>query len=54
MGWINNLRSYLWIRVQQFTSRAMQVDLFKHLHYLSLRWHLGRKTGEGVWARRGR
>ena len=23
-----------------------QVELFSHLHGLSLRWHLGRKTGE--------
>ena len=23
-----------------------QVGLFSHLHTLSLRWHLGRKTGE--------
>jgi ATP-binding cassette subfamily B (MDR/TAP) protein 6 len=23
-----------------------QVELFKHLHGLSLRWHLSRKTGE--------
>ena len=46
MGLSNNLRTYLWIRVQQYTSRALQVDLFTHLHSLSLRWHLGRKTGE--------
>ena len=46
MGLVNNIRSFLWIRVQQYTTRTMQVDLFKHLHALSLRWHLGRKTGE--------
>ena len=46
MGFVNNLRSFLWIQVQQFTSRTLQVDLFTHLHNLSLRWHLGRKTGE--------
>ena len=45
-GFINNFRVFLWIRVQQYTSRAMQVKLFSHLHGLSLRWHLGRKTGE--------
>ena len=45
MGFSNNLRSFLWINVQQYTSRALQVDLFSHLHSLSLRWHLGRKTG---------
>lgn len=46
MGLANNLRSFLWIRVQQFTSRRLQVDVLQHLHSLSLRWHLGRKTGE--------
>ncbi|XP_065894792.1 ATP-binding cassette sub-family B member 6-like [Dysidea avara] len=46
IGLLNNLRVFLWIKVQQYTSRTMQVDLFAHLHALSLRWHLGRKTGE--------
>lgn len=46
MGLLNNLRSFLWIRIQQYTSREVQVDLFRHLHCLSLRWHLSRKTGE--------
>ena len=46
MGLANNLRSFLWIRVQQFTSRKLQVDVLSHLHSLPLRWHLGRKTGE--------
>ena len=46
MGLANNLRSFLWIKVQQFTSRRLQVDVLRHLHALSLRWHLGRKTGE--------
>ncbi|XP_077581236.1 ATP-binding cassette sub-family B member 6 [Stigmatopora nigra] len=45
-GFISNLRSFLWIRVQQFTNRVVQVRLFAHLHSLSLRWHLGRKTGD--------
>ena len=46
IGLLNNLRVFFWIKVQQYTSRTMQVDLFAHLHALSLRWHLGRKTGE--------
>lgn len=46
MGFFNNLRSYLWIRIQQYTTREIEVELFAHLHSLSLRWHLGRKTGE--------
>lgn len=45
-GFVSNLRSFLWIRVQQFTNRVVQVRLFGHLHSLSLRWHLGRKTGD--------
>lgn len=46
MGLLNNLRSFLWIRIQQYTTREIEVELFRHLHSLSLRWHLGRKTGE--------
>ncbi|KAM8933378.1 ATP-binding cassette sub-family B member 6 [Pelodytes ibericus] len=45
-GFVSNLRTFLWIRVQQFTNRHVQTRLFSHLHALSLRWHLGRKTGE--------
>uniref|UniRef100_A0A8C4LY77 ATP-binding cassette sub-family B member 6 n=1 Tax=Equus asinus TaxID=9793 RepID=A0A8C4LY77_EQUAS len=45
-GFVSNLRTFLWIRVQQFTSRRLQLRLFSHLHELSLRWHLGRRTGE--------
>ncbi|XP_054628283.1 ATP-binding cassette sub-family B member 6 [Dunckerocampus dactyliophorus] len=45
-GFVSNMRSFLWIRVQQFTNRVVQVRLFAHLHALSLHWHLGRKTGD--------
>jgi len=45
-GLLNGLRSFLWIRVQQFTAREITVEMFAHLHRLSLRWHLSRKTGE--------
>ncbi|XP_041806921.1 ATP-binding cassette sub-family B member 6, mitochondrial [Chelmon rostratus] len=45
-GFISNLRQFLWIKVQQFTSRGVQVCLFSHLHGLSLRWHLDRRTGD--------
>ncbi|KAK3604753.1 hypothetical protein CHS0354_017861 [Potamilus streckersoni] len=45
-GFLNNLRSFLWIPVQQWTTRCIQVKLYSHLHSLSLRWHLKRKTGE--------
>lgn len=46
MGLLNNVRSFLWIGIQQYTTREVEVSLFKHLHSLSLRWHLSRKTGE--------
>uniref|UniRef100_A0A671KUU2 ATP-binding cassette sub-family B member 6 n=1 Tax=Sinocyclocheilus anshuiensis TaxID=1608454 RepID=A0A671KUU2_9TELE len=45
-GFVSNLRSFLWTYVQQYTSRVVQVRLFTHLHDLSLRWHLGRRTGD--------
>lgn len=46
MGLLNNMRSFLWIKVQQYTTRELELELFKHLHDLPLRWHLSRKTGE--------
>ncbi|CAG0919528.1 unnamed protein product [Notodromas monacha] len=46
IGFFSNIRSFLWIPIQQYTAREVQVQLFEHLHNLSLRWHLGRKTGE--------
>ncbi|KAH9496235.1 ATP-binding cassette sub- B member 6, mitochondrial [Bulinus truncatus] len=45
-GLISNLNSLLWVKVQQYSTRTIQMKLFTHLHNLSLRWHLGRKTGE--------
>ncbi|KAF7709660.1 ATP-binding cassette sub-family B member 6 isoform X1 [Silurus meridionalis] len=45
-GFVSNMRSFLWTHVQQHTSRTVQLELFAHLHALSLRWHLGRKTGD--------
>jgi len=45
-GVLGNLRTYLWIRVQQFTALEIQVGLFRHIHQLSLKWHMSRKTGE--------
>ncbi|CAL4091354.1 unnamed protein product [Meganyctiphanes norvegica] len=46
MGLFNNIRSLLWISVQQYTSREVQVRLYRHLLNLSLRWHMSRQTGE--------
>ena len=33
-------RSFLWIRVQQFTTLEIQIGLFAHLHNLSLRYEI--------------
>ncbi|GMR44232.1 hypothetical protein PMAYCL1PPCAC_14427 [Pristionchus mayeri] len=44
-GFLNTIRSYLWVPIQQYTTREIEVELFEHLHALSLRWHLSRKTG---------
>uniref|UniRef100_A0AC34QT72 Uncharacterized protein n=1 Tax=Panagrolaimus sp. JU765 TaxID=591449 RepID=A0AC34QT72_9BILA len=45
-GFLNTLRSQLWIPVSQYTTIRIQCDMFYHLHMLSLRWHMSRKTGE--------
>lgn len=29
MGVLNNLRSFLWIRIQQYTTREVEVELFR-------------------------
>ncbi|KAI1721234.1 ABC transporter domain-containing protein [Ditylenchus destructor] len=47
-GFLNTLRSFLWIRIQQYTTIEIEVDMFKYLHQLSLKWHLSRKTGEVI------
>ena len=39
------LRDSIFARVQQHTVRVVGVQVFEHLHRLSLRFHLGRQTG---------
>lgn len=39
IGLLNNLKAFLWIKVQQFTSRTLQVRLFAHLHRSGLYVH---------------
>lgn len=34
MGLLNNLRSFLWIRIQQFTTQEVEVELFKYISFL--------------------
>lgn len=45
-GVLNSVRTQLWVTVQQYSSRRIAVKLFAHIHGLSLRWHLSKKTGE--------
>ncbi|CAO3628668.1 unnamed protein product [Cunninghamella blakesleeana] len=45
-GFIQATQNFLWIPVQQYTSREISVKMFSHLHALSLAFHINRKTGE--------
>ncbi|KAI8820128.1 uncharacterized protein EV422DRAFT_531754 [Fimicolochytrium jonesii] len=45
-GVLSILQSYIWVPVGQFTTRELSIKMFEHLHNLSLRFHLNRKTGE--------
>lgn len=40
------LRGALWGRLSNQITRQVSLQLFTHLHALSLRWHLNRKTGD--------
>ncbi|PEQ11339.1 metal ABC transporter permease [Novosphingobium sp. PC22D] len=42
----DNLRNIVFERVGQEATRALAEDVFERLHQLSLRFHLGRRTGE--------
>ncbi|KXS19435.1 hypothetical protein M427DRAFT_67089 [Gonapodya prolifera JEL478] len=46
VGLLSSLQSLSWISIGQYTTRVVSLDLFSHLHGLSLQWHLQRKTGE--------
>ena len=41
-----DIRSLFWLPVEQYTRRSISLYVFRHLHSLSLRFHLNRKTGE--------
>src|SRR3546814_1332795 len=42
----DNLRNVVFERVGQDATRALAIATFTHLHALSLRFHLARRTGE--------
>ncbi|KAI9352034.1 P-loop containing nucleoside triphosphate hydrolase protein [Obelidium mucronatum] len=46
VGIISSLQSLAWIPVSQFNTREINVAMLRHLHSLSLQFHINRKTGE--------
>ncbi|KAJ3071745.1 Homocysteine S-methyltransferase 1 [Podochytrium sp. JEL0797] len=46
VGLISSLQSLAWIPVAQFNTREINVEMLRHLHSLSLQFHINRKTGE--------
>ncbi|KAJ2454985.1 ATP-binding cassette-type vacuolar membrane transporter Hmt1 [Coemansia sp. RSA 2336] len=46
VGVLSTVQSVIWIPVGQATTKRISVAMFDHLHKLSLRFHVGRKTGE--------
>ncbi|GLI70029.1 hypothetical protein VaNZ11_014765, partial [Volvox africanus] len=46
VGFINNIRSYLWIPVSQDSYRRISLRTFDHVMSLDLTFHLRKKTGE--------
>jgi hypothetical protein len=45
-GILGAIQSALWVPIGQFTTKQVSLGMFDHLHKLSLRFHLNRKTGE--------
>ena len=39
-GILSSIESWLWIPVGQYTTREISVEMLRHLHHLSLRFHL--------------
>ncbi|KAJ1731165.1 ATP-binding cassette-type vacuolar membrane transporter Hmt1 [Coemansia biformis] len=46
VGILSTLQAFVWIPVGQATTKRISIAMFDHLHQLSLRFHVGRKTGE--------
>ncbi|KAG0257169.1 ATP-binding cassette sub- B member 6, mitochondrial [Actinomortierella ambigua] len=45
-GLVDAARKWLWIPVDQYSTRTMTLRFFEHVHQLSLHFHLNRKIGE--------
>ena len=46
MGIIAGIQNYIWVPLGQAITKSVTLSMFEHLHNLSLRFHLMRKTGE--------
>ncbi|RKP38604.1 P-loop containing nucleoside triphosphate hydrolase protein [Dimargaris cristalligena] len=46
IGLLQTVHDFCWTPVSQFTTRAVAVRIFTHLHSLPLEFHTNRKTGE--------
>ncbi|ORZ30056.1 hypothetical protein BCR44DRAFT_1446558 [Catenaria anguillulae PL171] len=46
VGLVSTTQDLLWMPIGQYTTRAISQRMFTHLHNLSHRFHLTRKTGE--------
>ena len=40
-GFLSDVRTFLWIKVELYTARKLLVDIFQHMHNLPPKWHLG-------------
>ncbi|SPO02972.1 related to vacuolar membrane protein HMT1 (heavy metal tolerance protein) [Cephalotrichum gorgonifer] len=45
-GLLGSLRSIIWVKVSQYSYKALEMAAFQHVHSLSLDFHLGKRTGE--------
>ncbi|KAK9727686.1 ATP-binding cassette-type vacuolar membrane transporter Hmt1 [Basidiobolus ranarum] len=45
-GLVSVMQKWSWIPVEQYTTKALTVNVFEHVQNLSLHYHLNRKTGE--------
>ncbi|KAJ1511889.1 Homocysteine S-methyltransferase 1 [Coelomomyces lativittatus] len=45
-SFFTNLQTFMWIPIGQYTTRQVSLRMFSHLHSLSLRFHVSKKTGE--------
>lgn len=45
-GLLGSVRSIIWVKVSQYSYKALETAAFEHVHSLSLDFHLGKRTGE--------